>query len=109
MVKKPADIYWEGQSGKKYGYWIVSIHATFKDVPGNYIYAKETKHYTWKPVHISHTRNLAFRLLYKDTQRDRALKNGATHIHCHSKHHDKKTRMAEATDLINKWNPFCNA
>ena len=109
MVKKPADIYWEGQSGKKYGYWIVSVYAAFKDVPGNYILAKETKPGIWKPVYIGHTSNLAFRLPYNDGKRDCTLQNEATHIHVHTNHNGSEERIAEALELINKWNPVCNA
>ena len=106
-MKKQPDIYWQGQSGKKYGYWIVSIYATFKDVPGNYILAKETKT-GWKPLYISQTSNLAFRLPYNDRKRDCTRQNEATHIHIHTSHDDSETRIAEVTDLINKWNPVCN-
>lgn len=35
------EIHWQGQSGRTYGYWIHKIGTSFKDSPGNYIYAKE--------------------------------------------------------------------
>ena len=94
---------------KKYGYLIVSVYASFKDISGNYIFAKEKKHHTWKPIYIGHTSNLTFRLPHNDRKRQCALKNGATHIHAHKNHDGSKARISEAIDLINKWNPVCNA
>ena len=44
------DIYWEGKSGREYGYWIHPIGTDFKDEPGNYIYAKETSPKKWQAV-----------------------------------------------------------
>lgn len=105
--KKP-DIHWQGQSGKQYGYWIVSIYASFNDMPGNYIFAKKIKTGNWKPVYISQTSNLAFRLPYNDGKRNCALQNKATHIHVHINHDGTEARMTETTDLINKWHPVCN-
>lgn len=32
------EIYWESQSGRKYGYWIHRIGTEFVEKPGNYIY-----------------------------------------------------------------------
>ncbi|MEF9426385.1 MAG: hypothetical protein L0956_04160 [Candidatus Mariimomonas ferrooxydans] len=33
----PPDIYWSGESGRKYGYWIHPIEAQFRKTAGNII------------------------------------------------------------------------
>lgn len=34
-------INWPGKSGEQYQYWIYPIGTAFKEVPGNYVFAKE--------------------------------------------------------------------
>ena len=101
------DMYWEGASGKKYGYWIYEIGTTFKDTPGNYIYAKETKPRYWRPVYIGQTSSLSDRLADHDKEAC-AKRNGATHIHAHTSSDSERDRRAEENDLIDKWDPVCN-
>ncbi|HLJ58976.1 MAG TPA: hypothetical protein VKZ50_04515 [bacterium] len=97
---------WEGASGKKYGYWIYLIGSDFKDQPGNYIYAKQTRPGWWAAIYIGQTSSLQDRLA--DHEREACAKrNGATHIHAHTSG-DENTRRAEENDLIEKWDPVCN-
>ena len=101
------DINWEGASGSKYGYWIYKIGTTFKDAPGNYIYAKETRPGYWSPVYIGQTSSLANRLADHEKEAC-ATRNGATHIHAHTGSDSEQVRRAEERDLIDKWDPVCN-
>ena len=101
------EIYWEGASGRKYGYWIHKIGTTFKDTPGNYIYSQESSPNRWRPVYIGETGSLRDRLADHEKERC-ATRNGATHIHAHTSSNDAPTRRAEESDLIKKWNPVCN-
>lgn len=101
------EIYWEGQSGQKYGYWILKIGAKFKAEPGNYIYAKETSQGRWTPVYIGQTSNLNERLA-GHSEEQCARRNGATHIHAHTSSDKESERKAEEKDLIQKWAPVCN-
>ncbi len=101
------DIYWEGISGKKYGYWIYPIGASFKDEPGNYIYAKETSPNRWRAIYIGQTSSLKDRLA--DHEKEACAKrNGATHIHAHTSSNSEDVRRSEEEDLIKKWDPPCN-
>ena len=100
-------IYWEGASGKKYGYWIHPIGTLFQDTPGNYIYAKETQQRRWKPVYIGQTSSLRDRLANHEKETC-AKRNGATHIHAHTNSNSETTRRAEESDLISRWKPVCN-
>ena len=101
------EIYWEGKSGKKYGYWIYPIGTAFKDEPGNYIYATETSPKEWQPVYIGQTSSLNDRLA--DHEKEACAKrNGATHIHAHITSGGESKRLEEESDLIAKWNPACN-
>lgn len=105
-MSKP-DIHWEGESGRRYGYWIREIGTSFKDKPGNYIYAKETEPNRWRPIYIGQTGSLADRLADHEKE-ECALENGATHIHAHVNTGGEQARQAEETDLIRRWNTACN-
>ena len=102
-----ADIRWEGASGKTYGYWIGRIGANFKNEPGNYIYAAETRPGYWRPVYIGQTSSLSERL--SDHEKETcARSNGATHIHTHTAPGGELNRREEEDDLLERWNPVCN-
>ena len=101
------DIYWVGVSGKKYGYWIYRIETEFKEVPGNYIFAKKVDEEKWTPIYIGETRNLNQRLENHE-KAERAILNGATHIHAHTSSGSKAICLDEETDLIDRWDPVCN-
>lgn len=101
------DIYWEGKSGKTYGYWIHPIGTAFKDEPGNYVFAKETQPRRWRPLYIGQTSSLRDRLA--DHEKEACAKrNGATHIHAHVNTAGEDARRVEESDLIQKWSPVCN-
>lgn len=99
-------INWPGQSGKEYTYWIYPAGASFKDAPGNYIYAKQTKPGYWSPLYIGQTNSLATRLSNHEKETC-AKRNGATHIHAHTSGGEPE-RLAEEKDLIVRWKPPCN-
>lgn len=101
------DIQWEGDSGSTYEYWIYEIGASFKDKPGNYIYAMETETNRWRPIYIGQTERLADRLAGHEKKKC-ALENGATHVHAHVNIGGEEARRAEETDLIHRWNSVCN-
>jgi len=100
-------IYWEGKSSRKYGYWIHPIGASFKDAPGNYIYAKESSPGRWSPLYIGETSSLKDRLA--DHEREEcATRNGATHVQAHTSSESESVRKVEESDLIVRWEPVCN-
>lgn len=100
-------IMWPGASGKTYKYWIYPIGASFKDSPGNYIFAKKTADGDWTPVYIGETGNLKDRLSNHEKM-PCVERYGGTHVHVHVSSADKKTRTAEESDLVAKWDPPCN-
>ena len=97
---------WPGQSGKTYRYWIYPIGTSFKEVGGNYIFAKEARPGSWIPVYVGQSKNLNQRLENHEKEAC-AKRNGATHIHAH-KNDSEAARLAEEKDLIAKWKPVCN-
>lgn len=107
MTMSNPEIYWEGQSGQMYGYWILEMGADFKAEPGNYIYAKETSKGRWRPVYIGQTSNLNERLAGHNEEQC-ARWNRATHIHAHTSPSQETERKSEEKDLIRKWKPVCN-
>jgi hypothetical protein len=101
------DIYWTGQSGRNYGYWIHPIEASFRKIAGNVIFAKQTEAGEWEPVYIGQTRN--FDEGFADQKSENCAKiNGATHAHVHFSSPGDAVRKAEVADLVAKWNPVCN-
>lgn len=100
-------IEWEGITGRKYKYWIYEIGHPLKAVPGNYVFAKETKPNTFRPIYIGQTGDLSER--FDDHHKMPCIKKeGATHIHAHESSKDKTDRLTEETDLVRRLNPICN-
>lgn len=100
-------IVWPGQSGNEYKYWIYGIDASFKEVAGNYIFAKETSPGRFRPIYMGQTANLGTRLENHEKE-ECARRNGATHVHAHINPSGEKARKAEEEDLIHRWQPVCN-
>ena len=98
---------WPGASGHKYRYRIYPIGQTFKAIPGNYIFAKETESHRWRPVYIGETSDLSerFNNHHKMTCIQR---NGATHIMVHSNDAGVAARRREEADLLANHSPTCN-
>ena len=99
-------IIWPGASGKQYRYWIYPIGTSFKDSPGNYIFAKETSS-GWTPIYIGETDSLKDRLSNHEKM-PCVKRHGGTHVHVHTSSSDEQTRRAEESDLLAKWDPPCN-
>jgi len=99
-------ITWPGASGKEYKYWISPIDSSFKDEPGNYIFAKETSPGRWTPIYIGESESLEDRLANHD-KLPCVKRHGGTHIHAHTSG-GESVRKAEESDLIAKWDPPCN-
>ena len=102
-------IEWEGRSGAKYQYFIHEIDTSFKDVPGNYIFAKEGPPRSWTPLYIGETESLRDRPLGPGHEKwPCAVDHEVTHIHAHESSPARSVRQVEEQDLIRKWNPPCN-
>ena len=98
---------WPGKSGKTYAYLVYEFGTTFKQSPGNYIFAKETEPNTLTPFYIGQTGDLSER--FDNHHKMPCIRlYGATHICTHKSSDDESVRMAEESDLIKKWNPVCN-
>lgn len=100
-------IKWPGQSGREYVYWIYPIGTSFKELPGNYVFARESRPGYWVPVYMGQTENLNQRLENHEKEAC-ARRNGATHIHAHTNSAGEASRRAEERDLVTRWKPVCN-
>ena len=100
-------IRWEGKSGKQYEYWVYPINTTFKDEPGNYIYAKRNFAGKWQPVYIGQTSSLSQRLASHEKEQSVTRRGGATHILAHISVNAMARRDEEA-DLIRRYRPPFN-
>jgi hypothetical protein len=100
-------IRWPGQSGKQYPYEIHPVDTTFRPLPGNYIYAKQSEDGSWVPLYIAQTRDMHQRLEGHEKLQE-ATEKGATHIHVNFASGTQAARCTEEHDLIVLWKPVCN-
>jgi hypothetical protein len=100
-------IMWPGKSGREYKYWIHAIDTSFKDEPGNYIFAKQISPGKWAPVYIGETESLRDRLANHD-KRSCVMRHGGTHVHAHTTSGGQNVRRDEEADLIARWDTPCN-
>ena len=107
QVEAASSYNWPGQSGKEYQFEIYPFEATFRMLPGVYIYAKQLSGGDWAAIYISQTRDLHQRLEGHVKVQD-AISNGATHLHAHYCSTGQGARCTEEKDLINRWQPVCN-
>lgn len=98
---------WAGQSGKVYQYEIFPFDASFRPLPGNYIYAMQTEDGSWIPIYLAQTRDMHQRLEGHVKPED-AIAHGATHIHAHYCAEGQASRCSEERDLLLRWQPVCN-
>jgi hypothetical protein len=103
-------IMWSGISGEKFKYWIHPIGTSYKEVPGNYIFAKETSPNNWTPIYVGETDNLDRRLGNPNEHEKLPCvrRHGGTHIHSHTSVDNSAIRRKEESDIRDKWNPPCN-
>ena len=99
---------WRGASGKLYKYYISRISNTFKDVPGNYIYAMPGSDGGWKALFIGQTASLSRRPEGSCNGERAAVGSGATYIHAHISGSNEAERQAELSDLIQSLHPRFN-
>jgi hypothetical protein len=98
---------WPGQSGKGYQFEVYPLEASFRPLPGVYIYAGEAEDGSWVPIYIAQTRDLHQRLEGHVRMGD-AVANGATYLHAHYCSAGQAARCTEEHDLILRWQPVCN-
>lgn len=106
-IASSSSIHWPGQSGREYAYEIYPLDASFRALPGNYIYARQAEDGSWVPIYIAQTRDLHQRLEGHVRMED-AVANGATHLHAHYCSTGQAARCSEERDLIQRWKPVCN-
>ena len=97
---------WTGKSGAKYTYEVHPIGILWSDVPGNYIFAKETAPGHWAPVYIGQTQSLRDRLP-NHNELPCIKRNGGTHVHVHIAR-DERVRRNEENDLLAAHKTPCN-
>lgn len=107
MANAP-EVYWTGNSGTQYRYWVYPIGTELADKPGNYIYAGTSADgKRWTALYVGETNSLERRLSNHEKE-DCVKRHGATHIHAHASSSDERARRAEESDLLANRNPPCN-
>jgi hypothetical protein len=100
-------IMWRGRSGREYKYDIYQIGTTLEAVPGNFIFAEETRPGTFLPVYIGQTGDLSRPLVQHDTM-PCIRRNRVTFVHVRRNDEGDRARILEEADLIALWDPPCN-
>jgi hypothetical protein len=98
---------WRGASGESYKYYVIPISNTFKDTPGNYIYAKLTPK-GWEALYIGQSSSLSRRPEVGSERERAAVRLGASHVHAHISGEDEGARKKEEFDLIESLHPPLN-
>jgi len=99
---------WQGNSGTTYSFDIYSMFGDWNDVPGNYIFAKETSTGHWSALYTGEAGSFKTRLTPSHEEWDWAVKLGATHVHARVNHSGKSARLAVEKDLILSLRPPLN-
>ncbi len=98
-------ITFEGQSGRKYTYWIYRKGTSFHASPANYVFTKETQAHM--PIYIGETGDISER--FDNHHKMPCIeRNGATHICVHKSGDDGDVRRKEESNLVAKYKPVCN-
>lgn len=98
---------WPGLSKREYEYEVYPLGTSFKEQPGNYIFAKVAASGYWTACYIGQSENLEQRL--GDHEKEAHARSlGATHIHAHLTTSGEAMRKAEESDLIQNCRPPCN-
>ena len=97
---------WIGKSGKEFIFTIYEIGTYWNDVPGNYIFTKETSPHTWEAIYIGETESFKDRLP-NHNELPCVHRNGGTHIHAHI-NRDSRARLEEEADLLANNSTPCN-
>jgi len=102
----PDKCIWTGASGKKYEYEVFSIGTNWNDVPGNYIFARQSSPRQWESVYIGETESFKDRLP-NHNELPCIRRNGGTHVHAHV-NKASRARLAEERDLLSNGTTPCN-
>ena len=101
----------EGRSGRKYTYTVYSITTSWRDVAGNYMFAKRNPASGgWTVLYIGETESFLNRLgnLNSHEKWPCARRNGVTNIFARSNGKGQAARRDEEADLIANYDPVCN-
>ena len=100
---------WFGKSRRLYEYDVFPVGTTFKAVPANYIFTRETSPGMYDPIYIGETEDLSER--FDNHHKMPCIRREeATHIHVHKNDDGVMARRQEKRDLLAKSIPIptCN-
>ncbi len=100
---------WFGESRRLYEYDVFPIGTTFKAVPGNYIFVRETARGIYSPIYIGETEYL-FEGFDNHHRMSCIRREEATHIHVRRNEDGVMARRREKRDLLTNLIPVptCN-
>lgn len=101
-------ILWTGKSGKQYEYLIYPLNTTFKDVPGNYIWARRNADGRYRPLYNGEAEKLGQRVNKNHEKWACVTGKGATHVMAHETAGSRQNRLDEETDIREQWKPDCS-
>lgn len=108
QTKTTRTILWVGASGKTYQYYIYPIDHPMADVPGNYIWARETEPGRFRALYAGEAQQLGQRINRSHEKYACVAKHGATHITARRNDGGRDARLTEEADLRRSYRPVCN-
>jgi hypothetical protein len=100
---------WKGASGSQYTYSVFELGTSFKDLPGNYGFAKRNSNGLAVPAYVGETGSLADRLNQGNHEKLPCVRGQGADLVCvHVNQQGRQSRLDEETDLRNAWKPACN-
>lgn len=111
IAPKTQLVIWHGASGTRYETQNDRIGATYRTIPGVYIFCRELSNGNWQPIYVGETDNFARRLTDELRQHHAwncAVAFGATHICTLHVPGSLQERLNIETDLRHALNPTCN-
>ncbi len=97
-----------GASGKTYQYYIYPLGHPLADVPGNYVWGRETEPGRFRPLYAGEAEKLGQRVNKSHEKYPCAVQNGATHITARRNAAERDARLTEEADIRHKYRPACN-
>jgi hypothetical protein len=108
MDDSPKVVKFRGHSGKEYSYLCYHVGEHFKELPGNYIFAKRVQSTGFIPVYIGQSENMGDHFYNSCRSMPCIYHMGGHYVCVNYDNKSKEEREAEAWDLMTHWKPQCN-
>jgi hypothetical protein len=107
-ISNETKLLFTSKSGHQYEFYRYPLNVTFKAVPGIYIWVKQTKPGSYRPLYIGQSQDLSDRHSGGHHKEDDVRLGGATHICALATSGTPAQRLLQERDLIESYKPDFN-